>query len=200
MAIFNIDSWDLSNDIKINYDSILNEYNSCISSLKPKFTTSFNENLHEGELNFLGIKMDTDLLISEEKKLFTINFENKLASNLSSSPVSAKIIKNYPMIRQWFWHNLGPGGEVNKHYGVNGVNVNRIPDHYRLQYCFIPGETSFFYTLDQNIQYEKNTCFGFEDGMDLHWVKNFGKKNRLVLIIDVWKNMSPIIEYKTVKK
>jgi aspartyl/asparaginyl beta-hydroxylase (cupin superfamily) len=198
MAIFNIDSWELTNDIKNNYDSILTEYHSCFAGLKPKFTTSFNENLHEGELNFLGIKMDTDLWIEQEKKFFTVNFENKLALNLSLSPVSEKIIKNHPMIRQWFWHNLGPGAEVTKHYGVNGINVKRVPDHYRLQYCFVPGEESFFYTLAKKIQYEKNTCFGFEDGMDLHWVKNLGQKNRLVLIVDIWKNMAPPIEFDTI--
>jgi hypothetical protein len=102
------------------------------------------------------------------------------------------------MIRQWFWHNLGPGGEINKHYGVNGINANQIPDHYRLQYCFDPGEDSFFYITNQQIKYEKNICFGFEDGMDLHWVKNLGQKSRLVLIMDIWKNMAPPIEYYTI--
>ena len=198
MAIFKIDNWELTNDIKNNYDSILAEYHSCFAGFKPKFTTSFNEKLHKGAINFLGLKMDTDLWIAEEKKLFNVNFENKLALNLKLSPTSEKIIKNYPMIRQWFWHNLGPGGEVNKHYGVNGINLNQIPDHYRLQYCFDPGEDSFFYITNQQIKYEKNICFGFEDGMDLHWVKNLGQKSRLVLIMDIWKNMAPPIEYYTI--
>lgn len=200
MAFFTIEDWKLTTDILNNFDSILQEYHFCAAVAKPKITTSFGHELHNGKLEYLGLSVDTNLWTQEEKKLYTEKFVDLLRVHKLKSPISCSIIKKFPEIRQWFWQDLGPGAKVNKHYGVNSIVNGKTPDHLRLQFCFVPSDNSFFYLEKSKIKYEYKLCFGFEDGIDLHWVENNSNSNRLVLIIDVWKNMAPKLEYGHIKE
>jgi hypothetical protein len=77
---------------------------------------------------------------------------------------------------------------VNAHWGINGVLQKRVPDHWRIQICWLPGENAAFHLKDEYIEYAEDTCFGFNDGLDLHWAENNGTQWRTSIIIDVWRD------------
>lgn len=199
MPFYDPSNWKLVQEIQENKDAILKEFNSCVNMhlVKEKFnaTTSFDTKLYKGYVGFLGLKMDIDLWSPEEKKTYSEDLQKQFDLNRQMCPVTSAIIEKYSHIRQFFWNTLPGGGEIRPHYGVNGRIWNTVPDHARLQFCWEPGENCFFYLEDECIEYRKDLCFGFRDGMDLHWVKNKGDKLRTALLIDLWEHQCEEIKW-----
>jgi len=91
-----------------------------------------------------------------------------------------------------FYNIMQPGAKINPHYGVNGLAVNKIQDHFRIHITIEPGDDAYFYIENLNpLKYRENLCFAFEDGLLNHWAENRGTTNRNVLILDVDKSILP---------
>jgi hypothetical protein len=193
MSIYDPSGWELSKVIQQHKTEIVREFHKTIAEnklLQEKFnaTTSFDEKLYKGQVEMLGLKMDPTLWAPEEKKVYSRQLQRHFDLNKRICPVSSSIIDAFPQIRQFFWNVLPGKGQIRPHYGVNGKAWGRIPDHARLQFCWEPGENCTFFLENECIEYVEDLCFGFHDGMDLHWVKNNGDKIRSVLILDLWEN------------
>jgi hypothetical protein len=199
MPFYDPSSWKLVQVVRENKEQILKEFHKCVELelIKEKFnaTTSFDEKLYKGYVGFLGIKMDVDLWSPEEKKVYSEELQHQFDLNRQSCPTASSIIDQFPYIRQFFWNTLPPGGQIRPHYGVNGKIWGKTPDHARIQFCWEPGEQCVFFLQDECIEYKENLCFGFHDGMDLHWVKNEGSLMRTVLILDLWEDQCEDIRW-----
>jgi hypothetical protein len=202
MPFYDPSNWKLVQEIQSYKQEILNEFKFCVDNkliqIKANPTTSLNQSLYRNIIGFLPVVMELDLWAPEEKKFFTESFLAGSEVIRKHCPVASMIIKKYPAIRQFYWNILPGHGEINPHYGVNGKIWDKIPDHTRIQFCWEPGEQCFFYLENEYIEYKENLCFGFRDGMDLHWVKNFSDKPRSVLILDLWEKDCEEIKYGTV--
>jgi hypothetical protein len=199
MPFYDPSSWELVKVIQQNKQEILNEFNRAVELklIQEKFnaTTSFDEKLYKGYVGFLGIKMDINLWSPEEKKVYSEDLQKQIDANRKLCPVSSSIINQFPYIRQFFWNTLPGKGQIRPHYGVNGRIWGKTPDHARIQFCWEPGENCTFFLEDECIEYTEDLCFGFHDGMDLHWVKNDGDKLRSVLILDLWGDKCEAIQW-----
>jgi hypothetical protein len=195
MPFFNPANWEISKLIIKNGQSLMDEYHSAVKhnlvQQKPNDTTSFERDLYDGYVNFFPLHMETDLWSAKERTLYTEKSQEIFDRNKNLSPIARSIIAEFPAVRQWYWNGLQPGGKVTPHYGTNGRLYNKTPDHYRIQFCWEPGNNCRFYLEDSYIEYSENLCFGFDDGMDLHWVENNGDKWRTVLILDLWRDLCP---------
>lgn len=199
MPFYDPSNWPLAKKIQENKEEILKEFHKCneLSFVAEKFnaTTSFDTKLYNGYVGFLGVTMDTRLWSPEERKVYSEGLQKAFDRNRSLCPVASEIISQFPEIRQWYWNTLEPGGQVRPHYGVNGKIWNKVADHTRLQFCWEPGVDAKFYLEDAYIEYKEDLCFGFDDGMAIHWVKNNGDKFRSVLILDLWTDQCPDITW-----
>ena len=199
MPLYDPSSWELVKVIQQNKQEILNEFNRAVELklIQEKFnaTTSFDEKLYKGYVGFLGIKMDINLWSPEEKKVYSEDLQKQINANRKMCPVASSIIEQFPYIRQFFWNTLPGKGQIRPHYGVNGRIWGKTPDHARIQFCWEPGENCTFFLEDECIEYTEDLCFGFHDGMDLHWVKNDGDKLRSVLILDLWGDKCEAIQW-----
>ena len=192
MPLYDPSDWKLTKVIQDNKHAIINEFNKAVELdlILDKFnaTTSFDQKLYKGHVGFFGVKMDVDLWSPEEKKIYNDSVQKEFDSNRKDCPVASAIIDQFPQIRQFFWNTLDSKGQIRPHYGVNGRIWGKTPDHARIQFCWDPGESCVFFIENECIEYKEDLCFGFRDGMDLHWVKNEGNKPRTVLIIDMWED------------
>lgn len=192
MPFYDPSNWELVKVVQEKKTKIVEEFHNAVNLklIQEKFnaTTSFDEKLYKGYVGFLGLKMDTDLWSPEEKKVYSQELQKQFDVNRKLCPIASSIIDRFPHIRQFFWNTLPGKGQIRPHYGVNGKIWGKEPDHARLQFCWEPGENCRFYLEDEYIEYRENLCFGFRDGMDLHWVKNEGDKLRTVLLIDLWED------------
>ena len=199
MPFYDPSSWKLVQVIQENKEAIIDEFNRAIEFrlIQEKFnaTTSFNEKLYNVYVEFFGVKMDVDLWSPEEKKVYTKHLQKQFDVTRKLCPVASSIIDQFPHIRQFFWNTLPGKGQIRPHYGVNGKIWGKTPDHARIQFCWEPGEKCTFFLEDDCIEYKKNLCFGFHDGMDLHWVKNESDKLRTVLILDMWADQCEPIQW-----
>jgi hypothetical protein len=199
MPFYDPSSWELSKVIFENSKTLFTEYQEALRiklvKEKPNDTTSFNNDLYVGHVDFFPIHMDPTVWSNKERTMYNKMTQMVFDRNKNYCPVAKSIIEKFPAIRQWYWNSLEPGGEVTPHYGTNGRLYNKIPDHHRIQYCWEPGNNCKFYLDNEYLEYTNNLCFGFEDGMDLHWVKNDGNEWRTVLIIDLWRDQCPAVDW-----
>lgn len=198
MPFYDPSDWELVKVVQKNKEAIIDEFNRAVELklIQEKFnaTTSFDEKLYKGYVGFLGVKMDVDLWSPEEKKVYTEDLQKQFDVNRKLCPTADSIIDQFPQIRQFFWNTLPGNGQIRPHYGVNGKIWGKTPDHARIQFCWHPGEACKFFLEDEYIEYKEDLCFGFRDGMDLHWVKNDSDKLRTVLILDLWEDQcEPIV-------
>ncbi len=192
MPLYDPSDWKLTKAIQSNKQEIINEFNKAVEQnlILEKFnaTTSFDQKLYKGHVGFFGVTMDVNLWSPEEKKIYNDKAQQIFNSNRKACPVASSIIDQFPHIRQFYWNTLDSKGQIRPHYGVNGKIWGKTPDHARIQFCWDPGESCVFYIENECIEYKEDLCFGFRDGMDLHWVKNEGNKPRTVLILDLWED------------
>ena len=197
MPFYDPSSWEISQEIFKHKETLIVEFNKCVEDEivkeKPNDRTTFNDDLYKGYVGFLPISMDPTIWSPNERKMYSPTAQSMFDKNKLKCPIANSIIEKFPAVRQWYWNTLAPGGQVTPHYGTNGVNWNKVPDHTRVQYCWEPGNNCKFFLEKEYIEYTENLCFGFEDGMDLHWVKNEGDKFRTVLILDLWLDKVPPI-------
>ena len=184
--------WELVKVVQQNKNAIVDEFNNAVERklIQEKFnaTTSFDEKLYKGYVGFLGIIMDVNLWSPEEKKVYSEDLQKQFDINRTLCPVASSIIDQFPQIRQFFWNTLPGKGQIRPHYGVKGKIWGKTPDHARVQFCWEPGQSCKFFLENEYIEYKQDLCFGFRDGMDLHWVKNEGDQLRSVLILDMWED------------
>jgi len=151
--------------------------------------------VYSGKVNTYMIKLDENLLDAREQVLFSrdreANFERQ-RQRRELCPLHKGFLENNPLVRQMFYNIMQPGAKINPHYGVNGLAVNKIPDHFRIHITIEPGDDAYFYIENLNpLKYRENLCFAFEDGLLNHWAENRGTTNRNVLILDVDKSILP---------
>lgn len=151
--------------------------------------------VYSGKVNTYMLKLDETLLDAREKVLFShdreANFERQ-HQRRELCPLHKNFLTNNPSVRQMFYNILHPGAKINPHYGVNGLAVNKVPDHFRIHITVEPGDDSYFYIDNLNpLKYRENLCFGFKDGLVNHWAENRGTQIRNVLILDVDKSILP---------
>jgi hypothetical protein len=199
MPFYDPSNWELSKVIFENAEAIFTEYREAIKSKlvygKPNDTTSFKNDLYVGHVDFFPVHMDPVLWSANERIMYNERAQLWFDNSKAACPVAKSIVEKFPAIRQWYWNSLEPGGEVTPHYGTNGRLYNKTPDHHRVQYCWEPGNNCKFYLEDKYLEYTNNLCFGFEDGMDLHWVNNDGDQWRTVLILDLWRDQCPAVDW-----
>jgi hypothetical protein len=199
MPFYDPSNWELSKTIFENAEALVSEYKQAVSGnlVKEKLNdvTSFGNKLYEGHVDFFPLHMDPTIWSANERLHYNERVQAMFDRNKYFCPIAKSIIEKFPAIRQWYWNDLQPGGKVTPHYGMNGRIYKKIPDHHRIQFCWEPGNNCKFYLENQYIEYTKNLCFGFEDGMDLHWVENNGDQWRAVLILDLWRDKCPEVDW-----
>lgn len=188
--IFDPSDWDLVKRLKQDKEALIAEFLEHQGLVKDKvnmITPVDNKPLFDKPMGILPYTLDPKLWTSEEMKAAGVTSYDRRWPTYSP-PVGVAIAKDFPAIRQFYWTTLMPGGKVNPHWGINGVLQKRTPDHYRLQICWLPGDHARFHLKDEYIDYVEDLCFGFNDGLDLHWAENNGSTIRTTIIIDVWRD------------
>lgn len=154
--------------------------------IKPRTPTIFNENLYEGSMDMCLLKIERFLLDPHEQKIFDRDPEGtqaRIERRMLLTTTCLKLVREFPEIRQFYFHVLHPKGKIGAHYGVHGKKAV----HQRIQFTLDPGEDCWFFCNEEKLKYSPDLVFSFDDGHDLHWVENHGDKPRTVLIIDAWK-------------
>lgn len=187
--IFDPSNWELVKTLLENKRELLLEFSASRDAVKSKvnMTTPDNHKLFDKPMGILPYTLDPSLWTAEERANANVTSLNQRWPDYAP-PLGIDIAKQFPAIRQFYWTSLTPGGNVLPHWGINGKIQNRIPDHWRIQICWLPGNGVTFHLLDEKIEYVEDLVFGFNDGLDYHWVEHNGTTERTTIIIDVWRN------------
>lgn len=194
--IFDPSDWALVKRLRADKKSLISEYSAQGQNVQVKANppTTFGRPLYDGQASIFSFIMDPTLWSEDERRGAHggkgLASMNKIYSHLEECPTAASIVSDFPAIRQMFWTMLPPGHKVTPHYGIGGVIHGRASDHWRLQICWEPGDgNAAFWLKDKKLVYTEDLCFGFHDGMELHWAENNGSTPRTVLILDVHRHL-----------
>lgn len=199
MPFLKVDNLQLITEIKNSIESIKAEFNSMklasVGSIKPNVKTNFGNDLTYGNILTYALKLDRALLDPAEKELFDKNYaiaKPVIETRKRHCKTITEIVSRYTEVRQCFFNEAYGNSKIRKHYGVNGITAGSTPDHLRLQVTINPGKNCFFYIEKDghidSLEYTDGLVFGFNDGLDLHWVENHGEKTRVVLILDIQRS------------
>lgn len=189
--IFDPSHWAIVKRLQQDKDALIQEFAEhqglLLDKVRMVTPVGGGKQLFDKQMKVLGYKYDPKLWTEEERVNANVHSLDERWPSYSP-PVGVKIAKDFPAIRQFMWSGIPPGGKVNPHWGINGVLQNRVPDHLRIQICWLPGENARFHLENEYIDYVEGTCFGFHDGLDLHWAENNGSQWRTTIIIDVHRD------------
>lgn len=182
--------WKLVEAIFSAKQELLDEFHASQDKVKSKVnmtTHGFKKPLFDKPMGILPYTFDPLLWTEDEMRNAKVdNTERRWPSY--APPKGVELARQFPAIRQFYWTTLYPGGKVTPHWGINGVVQHRTPDHWRLQICWLPGDNASFHTETEFVRYEEDLCFGFNDGLEVHWAQNDGTLPRTTIIIDVWRD------------
>lgn len=191
--IFDPSHWPLVKRLQADKEALMTEfleYQNLVLDKVNMTTPVGNRPLFTKPMGILAYTFDPTLWTPEERvNAGVLSLERRWPAY--SPPVGVKIARDFPAIRQFYWNVLSPGGKVNPHWGINGVLQKRVPDHWRIQICWFPGEQAEFHLANEYLKYTEDLCFGFNDGLDLHWAHNNGETARTTIIIDVHRDQVP---------
>lgn len=189
--IFDPSHWDLVQAIFDAKVQLLAEFKASQDQVRSKVnmtTAGFKKPLFTKPMGILPYTLDPLLWTPEEMVNAKVTSTERRWPSYSP-PKGVEIAKAFPAIRQFYWTTLKPGGKVTPHWGINGHVQNRIPDHWRIQICWIPGDNATFHTESEYVKYTEDLCFGFNDGLEIHWAENNGTEDRTTIILDVHREL-----------
>jgi hypothetical protein len=144
--------------------------------------------LYQGNIIAAAIYVKKEILSEPEAtqlKWQPTEEERWWRDNVNDMPTLSRWIETYKeYIAGVIFYAAQPGARINHHYGVNSTYNN-----LRLHLCLTADPDCVFDIENERWSWVEGDIFGFDDASYFHGIKHNGTKPRIVLVIDIKKDL-----------
>lgn len=179
-----------------NWEKIRDEFSHYLLSVtlnnKPNYTTiTFNDLLYRGNFTCMSLYLKDTLVDGFEAK--SMNWQKWQQPGGDKFKVMQDHLNAMPTIKSWFeanreyiggitYNNCKPGTKLSHHWGLD-------PNYIRLHLTLQEADGCVFDIENERRQWKDGELFGFDDCNVLHGTKHTGSSDRLIVLIDVKKEI-----------